>query len=228
MTNPNRLSRGEVVVGALDVDTGITDTDWVQFRIAPGGANAVARLRWNDTDGTLDLVMKGGNVTQQIGLEQYTLAKHADNSGLTKGKVVYFVGADGSNTTVRYAQADSDANSANTLGIVTETVSGGGKGYVTTFGMVHDIDTANLTEGAIAWLDPDTPGAMTTTKPTAPDHLVQVGFVVRSHATTGHIFVSVQNGYELDELHNVHITNPQDGQVLKYDATAGYWKNANP
>ena len=42
------------------------------------------------------------------------------------------------------------------------------------------------------------------------------------------IFVKPQNGYELEELHNVLITNPQNGQVLKYNSTLGLWVNSNP
>lgn len=69
----------------------------------------------------------------------------------------------------------------------------------------------------MVWVSSATAGAMTTTRPTAPNHAVQVGFCIRSHATQGVIFVSVQNGYELGELHDVTITSPSTGQVLKYD-----------
>jgi len=73
------------------------------------------------------------------------------------------------------------------------------------------------------WVSATTAGAMTTTRPTAPNHAVQVGFCIRSHATQGVIFVSVQNGYELGELHDVAITSPSTGQVLKYDTNK--WVN---
>lgn len=226
--NPNRLSRGEVVVGSLDVNEGINDTDWVQFNTTPGGVNATGRLRWNDTDGTLDLVMKGGLVTQQIGLEQFMAVKHADSNGLTLGNAVYFVGSDGTNKTVRLARANAEGTSAETLGLIAETVSGGAKAFCCTFGLLSGLNTSTLTEGAIVWLSPTTPGALTTTKPSAPDHLVQVGFCVRSHANQGAIFVSVQNGYELDELHNVKITNPQNGDILVYQSSTGHWVNQQP
>jgi hypothetical protein len=52
-----------------------------------------------------------------------------------------------------------------------------------------------------------------------------VGFVIYAHANQGKIFVKVDNGYELDELHNVKITTPADGDVLTYDAALGVWKN---
>lgn len=93
---------------------------------------------------------------------------------------------------------------------------------------MRDIDTSSLTEGGAVWLSPSVAGGMTDVKPSAPNHLVLVGYCIRSHPTLGSIYVKPQNGYELDELHNVKITNPQDGQVLKYSASLGVWINANP
>jgi hypothetical protein len=54
--------------------------------------------------------------------------------------------------------------------------------------------------------------------------------VERVDNTVGSIYVKIDNGYELDELHDVQITSPQSGNVLIYDATTtptGVWKNAN-
>lgn len=201
---------------------------WIQFNTTAVSTGAVGRMHWNDTDGTLDLGLKGGNVTLQIGQEQVTLVKHRNNSGLTEGKVVYFYGSDGGNKTVEYAKANAEIGSFATIGVMTESVTGGQKGFCTTFGLVRNINTAHLQEGQIIWLSPTTAGEMTTTKPLAPDHLVQIGFCIRQSATVGSIFVSVQNGYELDELHNVRITNPQNGDILKYDSALGIWKNGQP
>lgn len=196
--------------------------------IAPALALGVGEMRWNDADGTLEFKLKGGNVTMQIGQEQVTLVKANDNNGLTEGSVIYIAGSDGSNTTGAYAQANGEIASTATFGVMTESAVGGAKAFCTTFGMVRDINTAALTEGAVVWLSPTVAGGMTTTKPVAPNHLVQVGYCVRSHAVNGAIFVSVKNGYELEELHNVKITNPEDGQVLKYQASTGLWINAAP
>jgi hypothetical protein len=57
-----------------------------------------------------------------------------------------------------------------------------------------------------------------------------VGWVERVDNIVGSIYVKVDNGYELDELHDVRITSPQSGNVLIYDASTtptGVWKNAN-
>jgi hypothetical protein len=152
--------------------------------------------------------------------------KHATNGGLDNGKVVYITGSSGDNKTVLYARANDEATSANTLGLMTETVTGGNKGFCTTFGLVRNINTSNLTEGGAVWLSKDTAGAMTAVRPEAPNNGVFIGFCVRKHASTGVIFVNVQNGYELEELHNVYAPSPTNGQVLTYVSGNSRWEAA--
>ncbi len=188
----------------------------------PGGAPG--RIVWNDVDGTLEFQMKGGNVTQQIGQELPVLVKHADNTGLTNGKVVYQFSSDGSNVTVKYASASSEATASKTFGVMTESATGGAKAFCTTFGYVRNINTSALTEGAMIWLS-ETPGEMTTTRPTQPAHGVVVGRCIRQHATEGVIFVSIQNGFELDELHDVLITSKANNDFIVYESATNLWKN---
>ena len=216
-----------ISTGALEnVDT-VSSPMWVQFNTTGTGTPGVARLMWNDTDGTLEFQMKGGNVTQQIGMEQVLRVSANDNGGLLEGKVIYAVGSDGVNLKVAYATATSETTSSKTLAVMTETVTGGNKGFATTFGLVRGLNTNGMTEGAAVWLSPTGSGNMTTTRPTTPDHAVFIGYCLRANQNNGVVFVNIQNGYELDELHNVKITNPTDGQVLKYQASTGLWVNAN-
>ena len=192
----------------------------LHFRTDSTYTGGVGTMRWNLTDGTLDLGLLGGNVTLQLGQESVQRVKHADNSGLVQGRVVYLVGSDGTNPTVRYARANTDLTSANTFGVMTEDASGGSKAFCTTFGLVRNINTNNLTEGGLVWLSKDTAGAMTAVRPTAPNHGVEIGFCIRKHATQGVVFVTVQNGYELNELHDVYAPSPTNNQGL-------LWKSAN-
>ena len=219
-----RQEQATVVSDLQQVQT-IQAPDWIQFNTSAVSTGGVGRLLWNDTDGTLEFQMKGGQVTQQIGMEQVLRVKAANNGGLLEGKVIYATGSDGVNITVAYAQANGEAPSSKTLAVMTETVTGGNKGYATTFGLVRGLNTSALTEGAAVWLSPTVAGGMTTTKPSAPNHLVFIGYCLRSNSNNGVVFVSIQNGYELEELHNVKITNPQDGQTLKYQASTGLWVN---
>ena len=198
----------------------------LHFRTDSTYSGGVGTMRWNLTDGTLDLGLLGGNVTLQLGQESVQRVKHADNSGLVQGRVVYLVGSDGTNPTVRYARANTDLTSANTFGVMTEDASGGSKAFCTTFGLVRNINTNNLTEGGLVWLSKDTAGALTAVRPTAPNHGVEIGFCIRKHATQGVVFVTVQNGYELNELHDVYAPSPSNNQGLLWKSANSRWEAA--
>lgn len=205
--------------------TSISTPGVINFDTVNPGTLGVGSLAWNDTEGTLELGLKGGNILLPIGQQQVHLVKHADNSGLTKASAVYVAGSNGTNHTVRYAQANAESTSSKTFGIMAEAATGGNKAFCATHGMVTDINTSALTEGYAVWLSPSVAGGLTTTKPSAPNHLVLLGWCIKQHAVNGAIFVHVVNGFELGELHDVALSSVTDGQVLKYDGANSVWKN---
>lgn len=207
-----------------------TVTDYIDIEttssVAVGGVPG--RMKWNDTDGTLDLGLKGGNVTLQIGQENVLLVKNDEATPLVDGEVVYVAGASGANLLVKRALANSDVTSASTIGIVTEPLAVNGQGFITTFGSVRGLNTSAFNEGDILYLSPTVAGSITNVKPTAPDHMVVVGYCIKKSAGNGEIFTKVDNGYELDELHNVLITGPvANGSLLEYDLALQVWKNVS-
>jgi hypothetical protein len=126
---------------------------------------------------------------------------------------------------VKRAFNTSDATSAKTLGVVAELIPANADGLVTTLGYLEKVNTSAFTAGQTLYLGA-TAGTFTATKPHAPNHMVYVGVVVRANAGNGIIYVRCQNGYELDEIHDVLITSPTAGQTLSYDAVNSLWKNA--
>lgn len=224
-TSPATYNAATYDIGVdQDAFTHLGTPNYVVFDTTPTGVpTAVGVLSWNEVDKTLDLQSDG--ITYQLGQELAQNVKRFDSSGLSNGKVVYVVGSSGANLLVDYALATSDSTSGNTFAVLTADASGGAKAPATTFGLVRNIDTSTLTEGATVWLSGTVAGGMTTTKPVAPTHTVQIGFCVRSHATEGVVFVTVQNGYELAELHDVLIETPADNEVLAYDNASSLWKN---
>jgi hypothetical protein len=186
----------------------------------------------------------GGTITDQTDLVSYIgtrlasgeataknvefLARNQSGALIPKGSLVYISDATGNKPLITLAQANNDANSAQTIGFVKESIANNGTGYVITSGDLENVNTQALTAGQQLYLSPTTAGAWTTTKPSAPQHLVYVGIVVSAHPTQGIIYVSIQNGYELEELHNVSAETPLDGQVLRYNGFTQLWENANP
>lgn len=215
------------ITSMVGLTGGISSPDFIQFDTAATPTPTVGRLQWDTAEGTLQVGLLGGNVNLQVGMESVVRVKNDDTVTLIDGMVVYISGANGSNLLVKRAQATSDALSATTLGVVTEPIVANGQGYITTFGNVNGLDTLAFTAGDILYLSPTTAGALTNVKPTPPQHIVTVAICTKVSAGNGQIFVRVDNGYELEELHNVLISSAASGNTLIYDATAGVWKNAN-
>jgi hypothetical protein len=82
----------------------------------------------------------------------------------------------------------------------------------------------SYTAGDALWLG-STPGTFTVTKPVAPAHTVFVGVVARANSGNGIMYVKCQNGYEIEELHNVKINGVSDGQFLRYNSASTVWVN---
>ena len=225
---PTLAGNGYKVVGvnaagdALIADPKLMNVDFSTTNVAAG---AVGRLTWNDTDGTLDLGLKGGNVTLQLGQEQVVRIYNETASGFVDMQVVKVTGSSGTRLTADLAKADSDANSASTIAIMTEPAASHGEGFATTFGLVRQVDTSAFAEGATLYLSPTTAGAITTTRPTAPNHAVILGWCIRSHATQGQIYVNINNGFELDELHDVLITSVEANNMLRRNSANTVWEN---
>lgn len=227
---PYTSATSDVDLGEFELKAGQIELDQT-----PTGTAGVAVMRWNDTDGTIDLGLKGGNVTLQVGQEQVlrVVNKTATNVNLLEAnyQAVRVTGAQGQRLKVDLAQATTDALSAETIGLVTETINNNQEGFITTSGIVRNINTTGSlqsetwADGDIVYLSPTTAGRITNIKPSAPNHLIIIGYVISAHATQGSVFVKVDNGYELDELHNVAISTPLNNQSLVYETATTLWKN---
>jgi hypothetical protein len=152
--------------------------------------------------------------------------RNSTGATLTKGTAVYISGATGQLPTVSKALASSDATSAQTLGLITSDLDNNSNGYVTIIGLVDDLDTSAYTDGAQLYLSPTTAGTLTVTKPYAPQHIVYVAVVAHAHPVHGKLIVKVQNGYEMDELHNVSAQSPSNGDILVYNTSTSLWEKS--
>lgn len=146
-------------------------------------------------------------------------------STITKGSIVYLksTSASGTHPEILLADADTEATSSKTLGATYEDILNDAVGYVVTSGEVDNLDTSMYSIGDKLWLS-QTAGQVTTTPPTQPAHTVFIGTVTRSQNTNGRILYAIQNGYELNELHDVLITSVAKGNSLEYNGTL--WVNA--
>lgn len=146
---------------------------------------------------------------------------------LAIGTPVYITGSDGTNIIVGPASNSSEATSSKTFGFTQTSLSANQHGYIVLQGKLEGLDTSSANDGDPIWLG-NTPGTVIyglTNKPQAPNHLVFLGVVSRSNQNNGEIFVSIQNGFELQELHNVRITSASAGNILQYNSASSLWIN---
>ena len=199
--------------------------DSITFNTAKDGTVGVGEVEYNDTQGSLIQGLKGGNVTNVIGQQLHQRVNNRTGATLTKGTAVYLSGSQGNRITVAKALATSDPTSANTFGIVAESINNNQSGYVITEGLITNINTSALVEDSAVYLSPTVAGGLTSTKPQAPQHNVYIGVCVKSNAGSGELFVSVKNGLEITELHDVRITSLVDKASLYYKSSEGLWRD---
>jgi hypothetical protein len=203
---------------------------------SPTGTAVVGTTQWNDTIGSSQTLLKGGNVLLKNGVDLVArvVNKVTPSTTLTKAayKAVRVSGAQGQRLAVAYAQANTDNNSADTIGLVCETIAANQEGFIITVGQLLEVNTTGSLQGEtwadgdVLYLSPTTAGNLTNIKPTgATGHIVVIGYVEYAHSVHGSIYVKVMNGWELDELHNVYINAVANNQVLTYESATELWKN---
>jgi len=218
-TNDPILAAGEV---AFTSDLFYTSTDQQRFKIGDGVQT------WSQ----LDYVPEGGGGTSYPeNLFLTVVNKSADNLLASGYKVMKVITAQGQRLAVDYALADSDSNSADTIGVVFENINNNQSGKLTVIGEVTGINTTGSLQGE-TWADGDalflsatTPGAITKVKPTAPDHGVRLGYVVYAHANQGKIYVKIDNGYEIGELHDCYLPTPTNNDGIFWSSGTTRYEN---
>jgi hypothetical protein len=155
------------------------------------------------------------------------LVKSDYNGTINKGQAIYVTGStgqSGTNMLVNRASNNIEMTSSKTMGLLEQSLNKNGIGYVVTEGLLAGLNTNGANPGDPVWLGVD--GNLIyglANKPVAPAHLVFIGIVTRAQQNNGEIFVKVQNGFEVEELHNVVLNGKASGDMLKWNGTT--WVN---
>ena len=164
-----------------------------------------------------------------------TIGRNSTGSTLYRGTIVYISGSTGNRPNFVKARANIEATSAGTFGVIESDILNNADGNCVTIGSIGNLDTRSsathpftvdtLADGDTIYLSPTTAGYITNVEPSAPNHLVYIGKVVRTSPTLGTIVYRIQNGYELEELHNVAISSVTNNDILQYETSTSLWKN---
>jgi hypothetical protein len=236
----NAIVRFDTTTGKLIQNSTVTISDngdiqnvnAAGFDITPTTLpTAQGTLYWDNADAiqTLSLVMEGGNAVQQIGEEQYYRIKCS--AAITEGQVIMFTGTVGASGGLTGAPATglTAATASYVMGVATESGALNDWIYVTSFGLVRNINT---TGGAEAWIDgeilyynPAVTGGLTKTLPTAPNAKIQVCAVVHA-ASNGSLFIRPTFGGILGQYEgDVGFTSTAAGNLIRRNAGNTAWEN---
>lgn len=177
----------------LDAFSRLGSLDYLQFNPETAASNAPGRLVWNAELGTLNLQGIDGGVTLQIGQESVQRVINSTTSTLLNGRVVRVTGAQGRLMTVEYADNASPTQASSVIGVLTQDIAPGAAGYVTTYGLINELNTVGFTAGQPLYLDGN--GTLTNVRPTN-GRIFQLGYAVQIGATDGVIYVNPLQNFE--------------------------------
>ena len=200
-----------------------TTSQWENVSVPIGPGDMQKTTYDTDNDGIVDKAEVIAVIVRNTSL----------TTTLIKGQIVYLNGATGNRPNAFLAQANTEATSSGTFGVVTSDIASNSDGEIAMLGTLHNLATNGsspftldtLVEGDLLWLSPTTPGFVTNIKPNAPNHIVFIGIVARVHPNLGRIAYRITNGYELEELHNVSTLGRQLGETIMWNSVLNVWEN---
>jgi hypothetical protein len=207
---------------------------YIQFNNGSAVTVTAGKLWYNGSDGTFNMGMGGGNITQQVGEELFRYGKASAAITDSPLQLVYKTGVVGASGNITFAPAVAGITDYDQIiGCATEPIALNAFGRVTTYGIVHGI-TTNGTAYGETWADNDdiyynpVTGGLTKTLPSAPNLKVLIGTVINAgNGGSGSFIVKLGIGTYLSKLSDVQITSATGGQLLSYNQTNGYWQNTS-
>ena len=213
----------------------ISSPTYIQFGSGAGTTLAAGRMWYDQTLGTLNFGMGGGNITQQVGEEIFVYGKAT--AAITEGQVVVKTGAVGASGAITFAPAPlNTTDSQAIIGVATENIALNGFGRITSFGVVRGINTTGAAygetwaDGDVLYYNPNYVGGLTKVKPSAPNQKTEVCIVINAGSGgSGSLQVEIIHGTSLGGTdNNVQLTSPTNNDLLQYYSAGPYWRNLAP
>jgi hypothetical protein len=130
------------------------------------------------------------DISLQVGQEQYIRVRNNTGSTINNGQAVRIAGAHGNAApTIALASADTEDNST-VAGIATHSIENNSFGYITSFGIVRDLNTNSFNGGDELFLS-SSAGELVNVAPLAPNFSSAIGYVISKHPSNGTILVAL-------------------------------------
>ena len=166
----------------------VVDIDGINFNVGAAPAYTEGRIFYDSANHALAVYNDEPEITLQVGQEEYLRVRNNTSGTIFNGEAVRILGSQGTHVTIDKAIATGDF-SAQAIGLATHDIENNSFGYVTTYGVVNDVDTSDFNDGDEIFLSPEISGGLTGVSPIAPNYKLSLGHVVRSHPTVGQIVI---------------------------------------
>jgi hypothetical protein len=212
-----RLTRGPAgPVGSVS-----DPVNFIQFNTDAAVPSHTPGLIFYDKDkDTFSFYVTETEVSGQLNEEAWVRVINNTGSTILNGQVVYISGHDTVNDLpeISLANAHIIENARGVIGVATHDIetdssAASGKGIVTRFGVVRDVDLSAFNENDVLYLDPTTPGTLTNTRPAAPHYAVRIGQVMEASTASGDLLVDTVTFSDTDT--GVNIEGALNGIVTK-------------
>ena len=179
----------------LDADGYATGIDFktsldLNTTVATKPSYAEGRIFYDKAFGALAFYNDEADITLQIGQEDYIRVYNESASTITNGTPVYLTGESGATPTIAIARADDTYAKSQAVGIATHDIEASSVGYVTTRGLIADVDTSHLTVGQPVHVAVGASGGTQTASPTYPNYPTEVGICLIS-GVNGCIYINI-------------------------------------
>jgi len=187
-----------------------------------------------DADGKVSINPNSGDETAE---KVHYYVKAAED--LVAGNAVYASGAVGNSEAIEVSKyiANNTIDERRFLGIMQQDLLQGEFGYVITLGTLKPVDATGSgfdasigetwLEGDILFASPTYAGELTKVQPHAPNQVIPCAFVLKNNSNGTLAIRAYDLGYHLNEIHDVEITTPTEGEVLRYDSNSDIWENTD-
>lgn len=169
----------------------ITNISMLQLNPIIDGFATEGQMYWDTEDHTLTLVSDQANTKLQVGQEQWIRVVNKSGHLITNGNVVACTSGPGNRIRAILADMD-DSNASRVIGVATQNITNNQEGWVTSFGLVRDIDTRGFTEGSAIYASTNSGMFVTNYLDEGQIAPTFIGRVLVS-AHNGTIFVNVAN-----------------------------------
>lgn len=207
----------EVVQALFERTDGTTAIPALKFDTAAVAPTAAAGiLHWDEGVNTLGVDVSTSG-TLQVGQEQWMIGRNTTGSTITDGSPVRITGGQGDQTLIA-----KDRGLGEIVGVATQDIANNSTGRVTTFGILHDLNTSSFTDGAALYSS--STGTLTTSVTGS-----FVGYVLNANAGAGTLLALPDSKDQLDGTTAARPTTVPLG-LMYFDTTLGipiWWNGAN-